>query len=591
MSDFDLFGDSLPPESESEPSDLGREPKSPAQANLGLDGADDDDLTPPSSEANESYTVVARRYRPQTFAQLIGQEHVQSALCGAIANGQIGHAYLFSGPRGTGKTSTARIFAKALNCQDHGPRPDPCGKCESCRAITNANSLDVIEIDAASNTGVDNIRDLRNGVALAPFSRYKVYIIDEVHMLSTQAFNALLKTLEEPPSNVVFILATTDPQKVPETIVSRCQCFNFRRFSINELEQHLGMILDKELERRHTKVDTADREKILQMIAQNAEGGMRDAQVALDQVLVLTGDKLDYETVRRFLGAVDFDMLDKFLIAMKERNAEALLGLINDLVASGQDLELFVKTLTIFIRNLLIARTAPNHPELLNMAQDRHAQLVALALSMPISFLLNSSSALLALPEKMKQASQIRFLVEVTLLRLITVDAVEDIDVLLNRIQALENAICQHGLVAGPSTPPTQGTPPSSAAPAANGSPSPTPTPSSGRNAKPAQEVVPQQSQPVMQESEQPDSEQMAQKERAIQVRHEAQMRKMAMEQMERDKRKQLQDNRGNTSEENVLKYDELQKHLEGNPELKQLYEFMKTRYNLSDDNFSYKFN
>ncbi len=443
MSDFDLFGEvSQPamPESAAAPN-----PVAPAGTSADLFAGEKDAMAPPSSDDNGSYVVVARRYRPQTFDQLVGQEHVQAALCGAIANNQIGHAYLFSGPRGTGKTSTARILAKALNCQDHGPRPDPCGKCDACRSITNGNSLDVIEIDAASNTGVDNIRDLRNGVVLAPFSRYKVYIVDEVHMLSMQAFNALLKTLEEPPSNVVFILATTDLQKVPETIVSRCQSFNFRRFTNKELEEHLGKIFDRELARKQATVESTDREKILRLIAQNADGGMRDAQVALDQVLVLTQDKIDYETVRRFLGAVDFDMLDHFLLAMKDRKAEELLKLIDKLVTDGQDLEMFVKSLTLFIRNLLIVRTAPNSPELLNLSPDRYDRLKAFALDLQMSFLLNASTAMLDLLERMKQASQVRFLLEVTVLRLVTVDATEDIDKLITHLDSFEKALKTSG--------------------------------------------------------------------------------------------------------------------------------------------------
>jgi DNA polymerase-3 subunit gamma/tau len=408
-------------------------------------GQDSQESAPPVSSApvhaDEPYVVVARRYRPQSFAQLVGQEHVRAALTTAIASGQIGHAYLFSGPRGTGKTSTARILAKSLNCQKGGPRPDPCGQCASCRGIEAGNSLDVIEIDAASNTGVDNIRDLRSGVVLAPFSRYKVYIIDEVHMLSTQAFNALLKTLEEPPPQVVFVLATTEMQKVPETIISRCQTFAFRRFTVAEIVGQLDAILDAECQRRKVTVPSADRRRILELIARNAEGGMRDAQVALDQVLVLCEDKLDFDSVARFLGAVETDVLDAFTRALAARRAEELLLTIDDLVARGHDLERFVKTFVAHLRDVLIVRSAPHKPELLNVSPDRLAMLRALAADMPLSFLINSSETLLRLLEDLKTASQSRFLLELAIIRLCTVDAVDDIASILSRLQELEKAL------------------------------------------------------------------------------------------------------------------------------------------------------
>ncbi|MBX7245819.1 MAG: DNA polymerase III subunit gamma/tau [Candidatus Sumerlaeaceae bacterium] len=401
---------------------------------------------------HENYVVLARKYRPQTFAQIVGQDNVQSALRGAIETGQIGHAFLFSGPRGTGKTSTARILAKALNCMNGGPRPDPCGKCDSCRGIAAGNSLDVIEIDAASNTGVDNIRDLRSGVVLAPFSRFKVYIVDEVHMLSTAAFNALLKTLEEPPSKVVFILATTDLQKVPETIVSRCQCFAFRRFAVAEIAGQLGKILDIELPKRNLTVTSEDRAQILDLIARNAEGGMRDAQVALDQVLVLSHGKIDLESVRRFLGVVEADVLDRIVDSLQERHTEDLLLTVEKLVEGGQDLERFTKTLVEYLRDLLIARTAPERRELLNVSPDRHAKIIERAGKVSAAFLLNASSTFLGLLEEMKTSSQTRFLLELALIRLSTVDAVEDIDRILSRMQDLEKALAGGAVVPAAAT-------------------------------------------------------------------------------------------------------------------------------------------
>jgi DNA polymerase-3 subunit gamma/tau len=394
-----------------------------------------------SGPATGNYVVLARRYRPQTFGEIVGQEAVRGAIEQAIRSNQIGHAYLFSGPRGTGKTSTARILAKALNCQNGGPRPDPCGTCPSCQTITAGSSLDVIEIDAASNTGVDNIRDLRTGVVLAPFSRFKVYIVDEVHMLSTQAFNALLKTLEEPPPQVVFVLATTDLQKVPETILSRCQCFAFRRFSVNEIVDHLGMILDQEAAQRGIQVPESDRHAVLELIARSAEGGMRDAQVTLDQVLVLCRDRIDLDAVRRFLGGIQADILDSLVREIHARKTEDLLARIQDLADSGHDLERFARSFAEYLRDLVIAQSAPGKPELVNVSADRHSDLKALARLFAPAFLLNLAGSFVGLADEMKMSSQPRFLLELALIRLTQVDAVDDIDRIVARLSDLEKAL------------------------------------------------------------------------------------------------------------------------------------------------------
>ncbi len=463
----DLFG-------ESEPAPPAAAPASPDQpaaempADLPIATA-----TAPVSTAkaqSDGYVVLARKYRPQTFDDLVGQDNVQQALRGAIATGQISHAYLFSGPRGTGKTSTARILAKALNCQDNGPRPDPCGKCSSCRSIMAGSSLDVIEIDAASNTGVDNIRDLKSGVVLAPFSRYKVYIVDEVHMLSNQAFNALLKTLEEPPPQVIFVLATTELHKVPETIISRCQTFMFRRFSLAELKGQLGHILDIETKARGIDVAPEDREAILELISRNAEGGMRDAQVTLDQVLVLAKGQLDFDSVRRFLGIADNEALDGFIVGLHEKDPKRLLELIDNLVAQGQDLELFVKSAADHMRDLLLVRTTGRDTPLINVSEDRINELENLANMVSPGFLVTAIEQFIKLVGEMKVSGQPRIVLELAVLKLVTAFGQADIEDILKRLEALEGKLANYsggnggGGGAAPGRPAPQTT---SAAPAA----------------------------------------------------------------------------------------------------------------------------
>ena len=396
---------------------------------------------PEAKPQTDGYVVLARKYRPQTFDDIVGQESVQKALRGAIATGQISHAYLFSGPRGTGKTSTARILAKALNCQENGPRPDPCGKCASCRSITAGSSLDVIEIDAASNTGVDNIRELKSGVVLAPFSRYKVYIVDEVHMLSNQAFNALLKTLEEPPPQVIFVLATTELHKVPETIISRCQTFMFKRFTLVELKSQLGHILDIETKQRELTVTPEDREKILELVARSAEGGMRDAQVTLDQVLVLSKGTVDFESVRRFLGMADAEALDLFVQLVHDRKSRDLLQLIDNLASEGQDLELFVKGACEHMRDLLLVQCAGKDTSLINVSEDRAVALSAMANALSGAFLVNSIEHFLKVIGEMKTSGQPRIVLELAVLKLTLADPRSEIEQINNRLNALEELV------------------------------------------------------------------------------------------------------------------------------------------------------
>lgn len=302
-----------------------------------------------------AYVALYRQWRPQDFDALVGQKAVKTTLKNALASGKIAHAYLFSGPRGTGKTSMARILAKALNCEQ-GPTAEPCGQCGNCQRIVQGTSLDVIEIDAASNTSVDNIRDLREQVAFTPAeSRYKVYIIDEVHMLSTGAFNALLKTLEEPPAHAVFILATTDPQKVPATIQSRCQRFEFRRVTVDEIAEHLAMVA------AGSGIE-ADADA-LRLIAIQAEGGMRDALSLLDQCGVMA-KRVTVANVREVLGIVGREALHELTEAIGRRQLPQALATLNLLLEQGKDVKQVLTELIEYLRALVLYLAVPDYEEI-----------------------------------------------------------------------------------------------------------------------------------------------------------------------------------------------------------------------------------
>lgn len=300
-----------------------------------------------------SYVVMARRYRPKKFEEVVGQESISKTLQNAITNNRIGHAYLFTGPRGVGKTSMARILSKALNCSN-GPTPEPCQKCDICKLIEDGSDIDVVEIDAASNTGVDNIRELRNNAAhSAARARFKIYIIDEVHMLSKGAFNALLKTLEEPPAHVKFIFATTEPNKVPATVQSRCQRFDFRRISVPDIIKRLRQIAEKE----KAEADEA----VFAAIAKHSRGGMRDAQVALDQLIAFKADKkgakILLDDVKMFFGTVGGDVIADMVNAIGRNDTPAALALIDVVVREGTSLHDFSTALIDHFRNILIYKT------------------------------------------------------------------------------------------------------------------------------------------------------------------------------------------------------------------------------------------
>lgn len=302
-----------------------------------------------------AYVALYRKWRPQGFDSLVGQEAVRTALTNALETGRIAHAYLFAGPRGTGKTSTAKILAKAVNCE-HGPTPNPCNKCQNCVRINDGTSMDVFEIDAASNRGIDEIRDLREKVAFAPVNgRYKVYIIDEVHMLTTEAFNALLKTLEEPPPHVIFILATTEPHKIPATIHSRCQRFDFKRVTDSDIVKRLREVADGS--------GIAADDDALQLIAVQADGGMRDALSLLDQCGVMA-ERVSAETVRSVLGIVGCEALRELVKAIGEGNVPKSLELLEALLAGGKDVKQIITELAEYLRAVLLYKASPEYREI-----------------------------------------------------------------------------------------------------------------------------------------------------------------------------------------------------------------------------------
>ncbi|MEH2257304.1 DNA polymerase III subunit gamma/tau [Nostoc sp.] len=359
-----------------------------------------------------SYEPLHHKYRPKSFAELVGQEAIATTLTNAIGTSKIAPAYLFTGPRGTGKTSSARILAKSLNClKGDQPTAEPCGVCEVCQGITKGYALDVIEIDAASNTGVDNIRELIEKAQFAPVQcRYKVYVIDECHMLSTQAFNALLKTLEEPPRYVVFVLATTDPQRVLPTIISRCQRFDFRRIQLEAMVKHLSAIAS--YENIHISPDAVT------LVAQLSQGGLRDAESLLDQLGLLAGE-VTPERVWDLVGTVSEQDLLALLNAIAQDKPEAVLDCTHYILDRGREPLTILQNLAAFYRDLLIAKTAPNRHDLVACTQQTWTALVEFAQYFDMSVILAGQKHLREAEVQIKNTTQPRLWLEVTLLGLL----------------------------------------------------------------------------------------------------------------------------------------------------------------------------
>lgn len=383
-----------------------------------------------------SYTALYRKFRPSTFDQVKGQDHIVQTLKNQINANRIGHAYLFCGTRGTGKTSVAKIFAKAVNCE-HPVDGSPCNECETCRGITNGSAMNVIEIDAASNNGVDNIRQIRDEIQYSPSSgKYTVYIIDEVHMLSIGAFNALLKTLEEPPAYVIFILATTEPHKIPITILSRCQRYDFKRISIDTIAARLSELMEKE------SIEVED--KAIRYVAKAADGSMRDALSLLDQCIAFyLGKKLTYDNVLDVLGAVDNEIFSRLTRSVIDSDVTTSLNILDEIIMQGREPGQFVNDFIWYLRNLMLIKTSDDDEimEVIDASAERIEALKEEAQMVNVDVIMRYIRILSELSGQIKYSSQKRVLIEIALIKLAKPAMERDVSSLNNRIDILEKKI------------------------------------------------------------------------------------------------------------------------------------------------------
>ncbi len=376
----------------------------------------------------QGYQVVARKYRPQLFDQLVGQPHVAQGLSSAITTNRIGHAYLFTGARGTGKTSTARIFAKALNCET-GPTPAPCNQCDICQSISSGGDVDVIEIDGASNRNIDDIRQLRSNVAIRPSrARFKIYIIDEVHMLTNESFNALLKTLEEPPEHVKFLFATTNPEKVPITVLSRCQRFDFAPVATDSIQQRLAEIAANE----KIAADPA----ALQLIARRAAGSMRDSQSLLEQLLSVSNGRITSEDVHQMLGTARSGRLAELVQQLAARDAATALASVDAGVREGVDVGQFAEQLVGYLRDMLAAAIGASPEIMLHSTAEEYSALAETGRQLGAETLLAMLQIMDQALVRMRASIHPRVLLEIAIIRICRLEALDDIAGLINQLQS-----------------------------------------------------------------------------------------------------------------------------------------------------------
>jgi len=378
-------------------------------------------------EAPQSeYVVIARRYRPRRFDELLGQEHVGRALAGAITSGRVGHAYLFTGARGVGKTSAARILAKALNCE-HGPTPEPCNQCDICQSISTGDDVDVLEIDGASNRGIDEIRQLRQNVSVRPSrARLKIYIIDEVHMLTREAFNALLKTLEEPPEHVKFIFCTTEPTKIPITILSRCQRFDFAGISREAIAGRLGQIVEAEGLQ-------ADRDA-LELLARRASGSMRDSQSLLEQLLAFGSQRITVEEVHRLLGTADEERLLRLIDLLVSRDAAAALAELDGTLNAGVDVALLIEQLLSYLRDVMVVAAGGGSDAMMFTAPTEADRIKQAAEQLGLSTVLAAMQIVEQALARMRYSTHGRILAELALVRVCQLEELDELGELIAQV-------------------------------------------------------------------------------------------------------------------------------------------------------------